>query len=306
MGQTNSELNGIDKNTKGSNKGNFIDELIGADDNYTSAVNKNNKKHSKLNKTDNNQSTNMVPTSAGGNTPTISKSPASNEMIVRKKLITTTTTSSSTTNLANLQQELGQQPLQPNNKTNRAEQKAVSSIQKEQLEYEFHIEPPVKKKTNNPAKKRKKNRKNHNGNCNNLLSNIFRMNANNSPNAPNNGVLAEIDSNDELEAKSNALCCLSSKSHVMSDRHDSILRTLSKNSLRNTIGTKANRSPSGKSKKTVNQDEYDDEYYMEPPPVTCIRVLRPSNDLSAVRFDSHYNIIDIKNKNDDSKNDLTV
>ena len=28
-----------------------------------------------------------------------------------------------------------------------------------------------------------------------------------------------------------------------------------------------------------------------PPPVSCIRVLRPSNDLTPVRFDSHYNII---------------
>lgn len=33
------------------------------------------------------------------------------------------------------------------------------------------------------------------------------------------------------------------------------------------------------------------EEYVERPPVTCIRVLRPSNDLTPVRFDSHYNII---------------
>lgn len=35
-----------------------------------------------------------------------------------------------------------------------------------------------------------------------------------------------------------------------------------------------------------NRDSLD-----RPPPVTCIRVLRPSNDLTPVRFDSHYNII---------------
>ena len=32
-----------------------------------------------------------------------------------------------------------------------------------------------------------------------------------------------------------------------------------------------------------------------PPPVSCIRVLRPSNDLTPVRFDSHYNIIQALN-----------
>lgn len=35
----------------------------------------------------------------------------------------------------------------------------------------------------------------------------------------------------------------------------------------------------------------DGEEFIERPPVTCIRVLRPSNDLTPVRFDSHYNII---------------
>jgi hypothetical protein len=33
-----------------------------------------------------------------------------------------------------------------------------------------------------------------------------------------------------------------------------------------------------------------------PPPITCIRVLRPSNDLTPVRFDSHYNIIQTQNE----------
>ena len=38
-------------------------------------------------------------------------------------------------------------------------------------------------------------------------------------------------------------------------------------------------------------DELIDGDFAFPPPVTCIRVLRPSNDLTPVRFDSHYNII---------------
>lgn len=44
---------------------------------------------------------------------------------------------------------------------------------------------------------------------------------------------------------------------------------------------------SAKPKKSSNSLEE----YVERPPVTCIRVLRPSNDLTPVRFDSHYNII---------------
>jgi hypothetical protein len=46
-----------------------------------------------------------------------------------------------------------------------------------------------------------------------------------------------------------------------------------------------------KSKLKKGGYEYDDNDLIEPPPVTCIRVLRPSNDLTPVRFDSHYNII---------------
>ncbi len=38
-------------------------------------------------------------------------------------------------------------------------------------------------------------------------------------------------------------------------------------------------------------DLYDSNADAQPPPVTCIRVLRPSNDLTPVKFDSHYNII---------------
>jgi hypothetical protein len=37
------------------------------------------------------------------------------------------------------------------------------------------------------------------------------------------------------------------------------------------------------------------EDYMDNPPIKYIRVLRPSNDLSSVRFDSHFNIIQAVN-----------
>ena len=51
----------------------------------------------------------------------------------------------------------------------------------------------------------------------------------------------------------------------------------------------------------------DDDDYIDPPPVRFIRVLRPSNDLTPVQFDSHYNIIQALNGslnvNDDSNGD---
>lgn len=42
-----------------------------------------------------------------------------------------------------------------------------------------------------------------------------------------------------------------------------------------------------------SQDDRSDleSYCANHPPITCIRVLRPSNDLTPIRFDSHYNII---------------
>ena len=40
-----------------------------------------------------------------------------------------------------------------------------------------------------------------------------------------------------------------------------------------------------------NHSDECDDLIENPPPVMCIRVLRPSNDLTPVRFDSHYNII---------------
>lgn len=41
-----------------------------------------------------------------------------------------------------------------------------------------------------------------------------------------------------------------------------------------------------------------------PPPVSCIRVLRPSNDLTPVRFDSHYNIIQALNSDQLNSNPM--
>lgn len=41
-----------------------------------------------------------------------------------------------------------------------------------------------------------------------------------------------------------------------------------------------------------------------PPPVSCIRVLRPSNDLTPVRFDSHYNIIQALNSDQLNNNPI--
>lgn len=63
---------------------------------------------------------------------------------------------------------------------------------------------------------------------------------------------------------------------------------------RNSSSAKRNSSKKihGKNKHKIQDDELD---YIEPPPVTCIRVLRPSNDLTPVRFDSHYNIIQTLN-----------
>jgi len=48
--------------------------------------------------------------------------------------------------------------------------------------------------------------------------------------------------------------------------------------------------------------DYSDDYHYSNnnPPITCIRVLRPSNDLTAVRFDSHYNIIQADNSDNTS------
>ena len=56
------------------------------------------------------------------------------------------------------------------------------------------------------------------------------------------------------------------------------------------------RNDNDNSKEDANSD-YD---IASNPPITCIRVLRPSNDLTPVRFDSHYNIIQayIDNENE--------
>ena len=54
------------------------------------------------------------------------------------------------------------------------------------------------------------------------------------------------------------------------------------------------KSASKSSKKKVNM-KHSDSDILDPPPITCIRVLRPSNDLTPVRFDSHYNIIQALN-----------
>lgn len=58
---------------------------------------------------------------------------------------------------------------------------------------------------------------------------------------------------------------------------------------------------------TIKTSSYSsDECISNPPPVTCIRVLRPSNDLTPVKFDSHYNIIQTLNAVQNCTNDLTM
>jgi hypothetical protein len=59
---------------------------------------------------------------------------------------------------------------------------------------------------------------------------------------------------------------------------------------------------------TIKTGSYSsDECISNPPPVTCIRVLRPSNDLTPVKFDSHYNIIQTLNAVQNCcANDLTM
>ena len=64
--------------------------------------------------------------------------------------------------------------------------------------------------------------------------------------------------------------------------------------IRNDDKKLSARSASKASKKKVNM-KHSDSDILDPPPITCIRVLRPSNDLTPVRFDSHYNIIQALN-----------
>ena len=195
------------------------------------------------------------------------------------------------------------------------EHKTISTVQKEQLEYEFHIKPPAKKKLNNTNKKRKKtkNQAKDVGRFNGFFSSLFRTNATSTMVANNNDNNLDVEfPNAQVTKKSNFFCCLTSKYQRKNRQRTSLFSNLSKNSPNNPVkqNKMSNRPSSEKTKRryeSANPENFDDyDYYTEPQPVTCIRVLRPSNDLSAVRFDSHYNIIDIKNKNEDNKSDAGV
>jgi len=74
------------------------------------------------------------------------------------------------------------------------------------------------------------------------------------------------------------------------------------NSNRNTNSLKGRlRRISAKSKcSKKTHDNEEDDILAEEPPVTCIRVLRPSNDLTPVKFDSQYNIIQAYNSDSTS------
>jgi len=63
------------------------------------------------------------------------------------------------------------------------------------------------------------------------------------------------------------------------------------------FSTKKGLASKKNSAKLAKDESLENEEFAEPPPITCIRVLRPSNDLTPVRFDSHYNIIQTLNAN---------
>jgi hypothetical protein len=141
------------------------------------------------------------------------------------------------------------------------------------------------------------------------------------------------ESDDQQQYGNRYRCCFKTHSKTSTVRSKNILNKFS--SLKNETNKKSsdcstsnkekdlsNESNIAKSKtlnKTVNQlnesssnsnlnshyklsvrhsaasaDSSNDEY-MDNPPIKCIRVLRPSNDLTSVRFDSHFNIIQAVN-----------
>ncbi len=75
-------------------------------------------------------------------------------------------------------------------------------------------------------------------------------------------------------------------------------RLFSRKSVSSVSGVKSRHLYSDTRRGDENSD--DDNLNSDQPPITCIRVLRPSNDLTPVRFDSHYNIIQAENSENTS------
>jgi len=312
MGQ-NISSNNLNEN-KLINKSSFIDELLG------------DKIINKQNSAKNTNSIEMIVTKKLITTTTTTSSAATTvQPLLASKTTTTTTTTSavesetapattiitaeipesnSETDLSALIDDNSKNENKNiNDNNNNSNLKAGTStiIKKEQLEYEFHIKPPKNKKAS--KKKSKKKKQNLIDDPNTIQTASIRNVRNDNffnfftscVNTHNNSDSNELTSKNR---KSTTGCgCFSKFS-----KFKNYTSTNSNNNLNNNDNGKSKLLESNHSPIKSNKDnninhckKNDDDDYLDPPPVRYIRVLRPSNDLTPVQFDSHYNIIQALN-----------
>ena len=295
MGQNLSSENcQTNESRKFEEKGSFIDELIGGTTSPSNKEQNSAKTKKQIYKVDN-----IV------------------EMIVTKKLITTTTTTTPSVHLA---QTLVVDEPNNNNQTSECSNLIDGSIQlkspqltssssstvikKEQLEYEFHIKPPKSKKS---TKKKSKKRviaepSSSSRESGDVVRNSSFLNFLTScVNTRNNTDTDEANKNNR-KANGNSCGCFRKFSNLQNENGGLSNSNLSKDGNINnaTKLLEFHQSPvklrtKNNSSLKSNNKKIDDDDYTDPPPVRCIRVLRPSNDLTPVQFDSHYNIIQALN-----------